>query len=578
MSNVCKKCPCPNNGACAEIFNYQLQSLEVVCLECPYGTQGNLCELCDDGHYQPSPASALQTCQKCSCNGNIDENAIGNCDSQASVEVCLRCIHNTSGQNCENCLPSYWGNALTSKKCHACECFELGTYTDISGVVKQCNLDNGQCECRPNVKNRKCNECKNGFWNILSGQGCEECKCNPLGSFNQTCDFVSGQCFCRPGVQGLKCDTCQPNWYGYSDQGCTKCECNQFGTELNALQCDDTGKCSCRENFAGVKCEKCAENRYNFTSGCLKCDDCYNLVENKVAQLRRYIDTVHLTLERMLEASLNRDDIEIKDENMKLIMKLQSLKLLAEQVHRDLFKSLRPGGYSESIMFLRDEIRAIGDELKSFDKLYEQFGVKFEQGRELYELIDNSMAIASNQFSFIQKMNEIKANELSEYERSVQGSEQHLELQDLAKKAREMSSAQEKASVEMKEAVSRHISEGRSALERLDGIVKGYDRLETEKELNILELDYEDIKEKLDGMVEEARVQKAVLDERSREANLLIEKLDKFVIPKETLSVSDTLVEENHKIIDNINKQVLSVFFRKFLIKFSLNISISILF
>ena len=197
-SNVCKKCPCPNNGACAELYNYQLESLEVVCLECPYGTQGNLCELCDDGHFSSSSSSSTDMCQKCKCNGNIDENAIGNCDSQSTTELCLRCIYNTTSQNCERCLPHYWGNALSFKKCHACDCFPLGTDLGTDDdYPEQCDLDNGQCACRPNVKNRRCNECKNGFWNIQSGQGCEECKCNPLGSFNQTCDSLTGQCFCR---------------------------------------------------------------------------------------------------------------------------------------------------------------------------------------------------------------------------------------------------------------------------------------------------------------------------------------------------------------------------------------------
>jgi laminin gamma 1 len=149
-------------------------------------------------------------------------------------------------------------------------------------MARQCNLDNGQCDCKPNVKNRQCNECKEGFWNLKSGLGCEECKCNPLGSFNLSCDATTGQCFCRPGVTGLKCDSCLPLHYGFSDEGCQKCNCDPLGTQFNNLQCDELGKCACRDSFAGLKCEKCDENRYNFTSGCLKCEDCYNLVQDQV--------------------------------------------------------------------------------------------------------------------------------------------------------------------------------------------------------------------------------------------------------------------------------------------------------
>lgn len=41
LSNMCKKCPCPDDGPCAEIFNYQLNSVEVVCLACPPGKFSN---------------------------------------------------------------------------------------------------------------------------------------------------------------------------------------------------------------------------------------------------------------------------------------------------------------------------------------------------------------------------------------------------------------------------------------------------------------------------------------------------------------------------------------------------------
>lgn len=299
LANMCKKCPCVNDGPCAEIYNYQLERTEVVCLACPPGTQGNLCELCDDGFYAvqlnststgalrksalTSSSSSLtaKTCEKCTCNGNIDENAIGNCDQVTGI--CLKCVYNTTGNQCERCLPNHWGNALTSVKCHACECDYYGTIRNGDNTTRQCNLQDGQCDCLPNVRNRQCDQCKDGYWNIRSSEGCELCKCNPLGSYNLTCDIYSGQCHCRPGVTGLKCDACKPLHYGFSDEGCKVCDCDPFGTEPSTgLQCDDLGKCKCKNNFAGLKCNKCEENYYNFTSGCQKCDECYDLVQKKV--------------------------------------------------------------------------------------------------------------------------------------------------------------------------------------------------------------------------------------------------------------------------------------------------------
>lgn len=127
LANMCKKCPCPNDGPCAEIFNYLLNTVEVVCLACPDGTQGNRCELCDDGYFRPGN-SLVSSCERCDCNGNVDENAVGNCDTQSSIGRCLRCVYNTTGDKCEKCLPNYWGNALSSVKCHSCDCFAPGTY------------------------------------------------------------------------------------------------------------------------------------------------------------------------------------------------------------------------------------------------------------------------------------------------------------------------------------------------------------------------------------------------------------------------------------------------------------------
>ena len=91
----------------------------------------------------------------------------------------------------------------------------------------------------------------------------------------------------------------------------------------------------------------CAENHNNYTIGCVKCDDCYSLVVTRVGDLRSYVSTIQVTLTGMLEDALknknsqddDKDDRE-KDENFKLITKLQSLKLLAEQVHRKLFENL----------------------------------------------------------------------------------------------------------------------------------------------------------------------------------------------------------------------------------------------
>lgn len=96
----CTKCPCPDDGPCMQIADN-----EVICLECPVGYFGSRCELCSDGYYgDPTGLNGpSRLCKQCNCNGNVDPNAVGNCNR--TTGACLKCIHNTDGAQCDQCLP-----------------------------------------------------------------------------------------------------------------------------------------------------------------------------------------------------------------------------------------------------------------------------------------------------------------------------------------------------------------------------------------------------------------------------------------------------------------------------------------
>lgn len=103
----CKKCPCPNDGACL-----QMPDDSIICLECPMGYYGARCEQCSDGFYgDPNGMyGEVRVCTPCECNGNVDPNAVGNCNR--TTGECLKCIYNTAGPNCEQCLPGKYFFAL----------------------------------------------------------------------------------------------------------------------------------------------------------------------------------------------------------------------------------------------------------------------------------------------------------------------------------------------------------------------------------------------------------------------------------------------------------------------------------
>lgn len=78
--------------------------------------EGPQCEICMDGWFgQPRGRGP---CLQCTCNKNIDTNAVMNCNR--TTGECLKCIHNTTGFHCESCLPGYFGRAVTNNPDERC--------------------------------------------------------------------------------------------------------------------------------------------------------------------------------------------------------------------------------------------------------------------------------------------------------------------------------------------------------------------------------------------------------------------------------------------------------------------------
>lgn len=367
--------------------------------------------------------------------------------------------------------------------------------------------------------------------------GCEECRCNPLGSYNLSCDAINGQCYCRPGVQGLKCDSCLPLHFGFSEEGCKRCECDPFGTDaLSNLQCDDFGKCTCKPNFAGLKCNKCAENRYNYTSGCLECDQCYNLVQDRVNNLREKISVIQSVLKELWKASLASSSGIQSDESVQLQNKLNTLRVLIEELHENFFEKqyLKPT-YRESISHLQSELKRINEAIKNTDQLFDQFNVIFKQAESLYNQANQSVFQIQTQLNFIDRSNDERLNKLDSIKQSRLDHEQNIKLQNLAKQARETAEKQKQIAQNASQELQKVLDDAQLTFRKIDEVLLKYEQLETEDP----SLNYKELREATNVLIGEANEQKIILDKSSQEINDLIKKVKEFKIPDENESEAE---------------------------------------
>ncbi|XP_052656708.1 laminin subunit gamma-2 [Harpia harpyja] len=142
----CRACPCSNGQGCSVVPGGE----EVICDHCPAGAAGANCEYCADGYFGDPVAS--RPCQPCQCNGNVEPNAVGNCDRRTGE--CLKCIYNTAGFYCDRCKDGFFGNPLApdpANKCRACACDSAGA------EPLKCGSD-GSCICKPGFEGPTCEE------------------------------------------------------------------------------------------------------------------------------------------------------------------------------------------------------------------------------------------------------------------------------------------------------------------------------------------------------------------------------------------------------------------------------------
>lgn len=248
---------------------------------CTHFTTGRNCEKCMDGYHdepwRPAYKGQLNVCKKCNCNGHTEkchfDPAVYNATGGTSGGVCDDCQHNTAGRQCETCKPLYYRdpfkNIFDPDVCKPCDCDPAGSIgggeceTVTSGSSTSAI---GRCLCKANAEGRRCDQCKDGFWNMLESNqdGCKSCECDSRGTVESNkCDQQSGTCRCLRYVKGRTCSKCSEGYWalGTTPEGCKPCDCDPGGSKNST--CDDvSGMCQCRQYLTGRKCDKVRPGYY----------------------------------------------------------------------------------------------------------------------------------------------------------------------------------------------------------------------------------------------------------------------------------------------------------------------------
>ncbi|EEC18262.1 laminin beta 1 chain, putative [Ixodes scapularis] len=314
----CRPCPCPgtiDSGVNhATSCDLDPRTGNVAC-HCSPGYVGERCDRCANNYYG-EPNAPGGECRRCECSGNTDDTQPGNCDSRTGV--CLRCLYNTEGHHCERCKPGHYGDA-SRQQCLECVCNMLG----MDHTRGYCDAVTGQCPCLPNVEGRSCDRCAPNFWKIASGEGCEDCGCDPQGSYDLKCNEFDGQCPCKPGHGGRQCNQCQDLHWGNPRVRCYQCECNVPGAATS--QCHrNNGSCVCIPGVAGDRCQECARGFTGRAPYCDSCGECFDNWDRIIQELKvhKSLDpdqTAQNTLEsrrNLTESQLKLDEVDQQAQNV----------------------------------------------------------------------------------------------------------------------------------------------------------------------------------------------------------------------------------------------------------------------
>ena len=87
----------------------------------------------------------------------------------ACIHTCMHaCMHTYIHTYIHTCIHIY----ILKHSVSACDCSTLGSIPDTG---YRCQNSTGQCDCKLNVQGRRCDTCKDEYWNLVGSNqfGCQ---------------------------------------------------------------------------------------------------------------------------------------------------------------------------------------------------------------------------------------------------------------------------------------------------------------------------------------------------------------------------------------------------------------------
>ncbi|PAV69963.1 hypothetical protein WR25_10914 [Diploscapter pachys] len=400
VGRACKACPCPGgptsgyqHADTCYLIDAANNTQDVRC-NCNEGYKGERCGECAT-NYWGNPNEVGGTCEKCDCNGNIDFRVEDSCD--AKTGECLKCLHNSEGSQCENCIEGYFGDAK-SKSCQRCVCNELGT----NSTFGSCDRVTGQCPCLSHVIGVQCDQCEENHYNMASGHGCAACDCDSNGVYekpdgsgepNLQCNLYDGRCHCKQGRGGRTCSECEDYFWGdpTKPDGCQRCECNPTGSAT--MQCHrNNGTCVCLPGSGGALCNECARGYTGQWPHCNPCGECFHQWDTIIQGLKDKV-------ENLINTANNIEDTGVASAYDGDFEKM-------EKVLEETKKKLADADISK-------------EHIEQMDKEVEKLKAQVANARGRLEAIENRVANATQAVDFAEKDYERLAKDLDKLDTQI---------------------------------------------------------------------------------------------------------------------------------------------------------------